>query len=527
MIGARLPAIRHQALVSLLLGALALWSAYIVSGWISTQQDQMLIFAAMGLGLLIVAFMILRNWRSGFYFFLVWLLFEDLIRKYLSNNMGIYFAKDVLVALTCLSLFLSWRRGKEKLFRPPFLLFLGMFFWFGVIQVFNVYSPSILYGLLGLKLYFYYVPLMFVGYALIRNEEDLQRFFLVNLVLASVISGLGIIQAIIGPTFLNPADLDPQIRALSRLQRTAPLTGEIVNVPSSVFVSAGRYGWYLELAAILALAATGYLVLAKKRGVFITLSAMCMIILAILFSGSRGAMVIIGISALGIAAGFFWGANWRSGQIQKLSRSFALSLFLVAAAVLLAMVAIPHALNSQWAFYSETLSPTSSSSEIGFRTWDYPIQNIYDAISEPHWLVGNGIGTASLGTQYVSQLLHQPPPPIGVENGFGTLIVELGFLGPILWVLWVSALLIAVWRIVRRLKGTRFFPIGFAIWWLLFLILIPMTFGGMPSYQNYVLNAYLWLMVGVLFRLPVLLNAPATASAKLQSSLRARNLPAR
>jgi len=527
MIGVRLPAIRHQALVSLLLGALALWSGYIVSGWISTQQDQMLVFAAMGLGLVIVAFIILRNWRSGFYFFLVWLLFEDLIRKYLSNNMEVYFAKDVLVALTCLSLFLSWRRGKEQLFRPPFLLFLGMFFWFGVIQVFNVYSPNILYGLLGLKLYFYYVPLMFVGFALIRDEEDLRRFLLVNLVLALVISGLGIAQAIIGPTFLNPADLDPQIRALSQLQRTAPLTGEVVNVPSAVFVSAGRYGWYLELAAILGLAATGYLILARKRGKFIALPAMGVIILAILFSGSRGAMVVTGMSTVAIAAGFFWGANWRSGQIQKLSRGFARSLIVVVAAILLAMVAIPHALNSQWAFYSETLSPASSKSEIGFRTWDYPIQNIYDALSEPHWLVGNGIGTASLGTQYVSQFLHQPPPPIGVENGFGSLIVELGFLGPVLWILWVSALLIAAWRMVRRVKGTRFLPVGFAIWWLLFLVLIPLTFGGLPSYQNYVLNAYLWLMVGILFRLPVLLNTQAPGPAKLQQSWRTRRLLAR
>jgi len=80
---------------------------------------------------------------------------------------------------------------------------------------------------------------------------------------------------------------------------------------------------------------------------------------------------------------------------------------------------------------------------------------------------------------------------------------------------------------VRRVKGTRFLPVGFAIWWLLFLVLIPLTFGGLPSYQNYVLNAYLWLMVGILFRLPVLLNTQAPGPAKLQQSWRTRRLLAR
>jgi len=46
-------------------------------------------------------------------------------------------------------------------------------------------------------------------------------------------------------------------------------------------------------------------------------------------------------------------------------------------------------------------------------------------------------------------------------------------------------------------------------------LLVPQTFGGLFSYQNYVCNAYLWLLVGMLFRLPDLLAhsvAPAVVS---------------
>jgi hypothetical protein len=40
----------------------------------------------------------LNHLRNGLYSFLAWLWFEDFARKYLGNNMAIYFANDFLVA---------------------------------------------------------------------------------------------------------------------------------------------------------------------------------------------------------------------------------------------------------------------------------------------------------------------------------------------------------------------------------------------------------------------------------------------
>ncbi len=50
--------------------------------------------------------------------------------------------------------------------------------------MFNQNSPSIWYGLLGFKVYFYYVPLLFIGYALVRNDEELGKFLRANALLA-------------------------------------------------------------------------------------------------------------------------------------------------------------------------------------------------------------------------------------------------------------------------------------------------------------------------------------------------------
>jgi hypothetical protein len=153
--------------------ALAILLAWQVGSAISGKDERALIFAAAGLVGFFVVVTIFRNWRTGFYLFLVWMLFEDLFRKYMDNGIALFFGKDILAALIYISFFAAVRKGREKRFRAPFLLFLSLFFLLGVVQVFNQNSPHILYGLLGFKTYFYYIPFMYVGYALIRGDEDL------------------------------------------------------------------------------------------------------------------------------------------------------------------------------------------------------------------------------------------------------------------------------------------------------------------------------------------------------------------
>ncbi len=113
----------------------------------------------------------------------------------------LFFGQDVLIGFAYVSFFVAYRKGREKLLRPTFLIPLALFAWLAAAQIFNPNSPSILYGLLGFKLYFYYVPLLFLGYALIRNEEDLRKFLVVNASLAGIISALGVAQTILGNNF--------------------------------------------------------------------------------------------------------------------------------------------------------------------------------------------------------------------------------------------------------------------------------------------------------------------------------------
>src|ERR1700730_5612314 len=168
---------------------------------------------------------ILKNWRNGVYFFFTWLLFEDFARKFLSNNMMIYFAKDFLLIVVYVSFIIAYQRKSVQTIRPPFLVPLLLFVWFGIMQMFNPASTTIVFGILGVKLFYSYIPLFFLGYALINNEVELRRFFQVNAYLALIVVGLGIAQSILGPSFLNPANPAEEIRALSTLYRIAPVSG--------------------------------------------------------------------------------------------------------------------------------------------------------------------------------------------------------------------------------------------------------------------------------------------------------------
>ncbi len=503
-----------QQFITLAVWLIGLWVAWTLGHWVADAQTHLLMVVAIGFALLVIGLVILHNWRAGFYFFLVWLLFEDLIRKYLGNNMAIFFAKDCLAALTYISLLVAIRRKQARAFHPPFLVFLSLFFWFAVLQVFNPYSPSVFYGFLGLKVDFFYIPLMFLAYALIRDERDLHRFLLIFMLLAVVISGLGIAQGILGPQFLNPPTLQHDIRELGSLEKITPLTNQIFFLPCSVFVSSGRFALYLVLAIIVGLGSAGYFVLSSLKGRVVMYIGIGTLAIATLLSGSRSGLLFSLISTLALFSAFLWGAPWRWGRGRRLVRVLRRSLIFASLGLAAFMLIFPTAMASRLGFYSETLLPSSSAYELGERSWTYPMGELVKAFSGPHWVVGNGTGTDTLGAQYVSEILKKPMPTVAVEEGFGQLIAEMGILAPFLWILWTAVTVAACWKVNRSLKETRFFPLSVAIVWYAFVLLFAMSYLGLDAYQNYVNNAFLWLLIGVLFRLPDLASRTSVLPAQ-------------
>src|SRR5258706_1921610 len=445
-----------------------------------------LTFVAIAAAGVVFAVRILKNWRQGLYIFFGWLFVEDFVRKYLGNNMVVYFAKDFLVILIYISFYAERRNLKEKtVFRPPFLMPLLVFLWFAIAQVFNPGSPSVFYGFLGLKLYFLYIPLMYLGYALVDSELELRKFFMFNAALIFVVAMLGIAQSVIGPGFLNPATIQEDIRDLSTLYRESPITGQIAYRPNSLFVSVGRFQNLLVAGWIIMVGFGGYLVLRTRKGrtaAFVTIGVLAG---AAVMSTSRGVIMWCGGSSLVIAVAFIWGAPWRQKEATRVMRSIQRVVLLGGLAMIILSAIFPEHVNSRLAIYSETLSPYSTASELAFRTRDYPLKNFMAAFTTPRWIEGYGTGTASLGIQYVARILHAPNTGVGVENGYGQLVIEMGILGLILWLVLGATVSISAWHIVSRLRGSPWFPVAFVIFWFAFLVVFPMGSTSIIFYQDF------------------------------------------
>lgn len=505
---------RNPFLLLALLGG-GLLVAYRSADAILSNDVPTLVLIGMAFICCAIVISILNDWRRGLYMMLCWLLVEDLFRKYLGNNMAIFFAKDLLAAVVYLSFFLAWRRKEVEILRPPFYVPLVILIWFCFCQVFNPSSTSLIFGLLGMKLFFYYAPLMLVGYALVDTETALRKFFTVNMAMICLIASLGIIQAIVGHTFLNPTLPQEEIRELSSLYRVAPISGAIVYRPTSVFVSTGRFGDFLLVAWPLTLGYVGYLLLRHKKGRIFASITLTITFGAAVLSASRGLFMSTLLSTIGCIIAFLWGAPKHEGGTVRILRAIQRSLFGITLAVALLLATYPDALLGRLAVYTETLSPYSPASELSHRTGEYPMRNLIAAFSYPQWPYGYGIGGTALGTQYIVRYFNVRPAVSGVESGYGELIIEIGAFGLLLWLLWTGATVGACAKIVRRMKGSPYLPVAFVIFWYTAALLFPYTYAGIQAYEDYILNAYLWLLLGILFRLPHLkLSAEYAAAAK-------------
>jgi hypothetical protein len=223
-----------------------------------------------------------------------------------------------------------------------------------------------------------------------------------------------------------------------------------------------------------------------------------------LMSASRGVFMWNAGIALVVAAGFLWGAPWRQGEAIRVLRTIQRTVLFAGVSIIVLMTIFPDEVGSRIAIYTETLMPDSSASELVHRTQTYPLQQLGYAFDHPLWPYGYGIGTCTLGTQYVNRILGVKPMYVGVESGFGNLVVELGIVGLLLWIVLGFSIAFSAWQVVLKLKGTPWFPISFVIFLFSVLLFFPMTFVSFSAYQDFVINAYFWLFMGVLFRLPEL-----------------------
>src|SRR5258708_39574321 len=102
MLNARIPAMKSQALVGFGFFFLSTCIALGIGIKIADNDVRSMIYGALMFAGCVVAITALRNWRTGFYMFFVWMMFEDFVRKYMGNGLVLFFGKDILLGIVYL-----------------------------------------------------------------------------------------------------------------------------------------------------------------------------------------------------------------------------------------------------------------------------------------------------------------------------------------------------------------------------------------------------------------------------------------
>jgi hypothetical protein len=266
----------------------------------------------------------------------------------------------------------------------------------------------------------------------------------------------------------------------------------------------------MTLMTTLSLGVLVYFLVAGKgwKSLFIPALSLGLCITAQTLCGVRGSFVLALMSLVILLPLMLWNVLRSHGALpQQLSKWF-LSFSVVFICALAIIYTFPGEVNARWQLYIQTLLPGSEHSAVEHRAWEFPLRQFRAGATAPLSPIGYGTGNASQALLYVPRLFGVPLPdaPLAGESGFGTITAEFGYLGLVLWLVLIGSILYTGGRVVCQLYKTHLFPIGLALFWVIILVQVASLYLSIMAYQNFVNNVYLWISVGMLFKLPVLLD---------------------
>lgn len=421
------------------------------------------------------------HWRQAVLLLFLWLPIEDQFRKMLENSLAVYFVKDAIVVYILIASHAGTPSGLSlRMFPRPLARIL---FWGLLLHMIGCFHPALaprVVALLGLKVTFSYVVLFPVGYAFASDERKLRSLMRLVVATAVVVALLGIQQAFSESPFLLPERSD----ALEETQLWETRAG--FRYVTSTFISPGRFVLFLLNAFAIAVAAFIWDGLTVGRRVVYAL-AILTVVVSLLTSGGRTGVVSLAVLAPAMsylalrsddAAAVF------RGRVTAARRMF----LLVAAAMLVvtALAVLVPQIAAMLRFYWDSLEYDGPPVRLG-----YVVEDLQQRVGLGEWLVGHGTGSASVGTQYVSETLGMV-----VEGGYAITIWELGGLGLAFYVL----LAIELCRVVLPLRqrsvsaplSALLAAYGPLVLWQLWAINLLA-----PVLQQYVVAIFLWFFAGV------------------------------
>lgn len=439
---------------------------------------------AVAVGVVAVIWGVLLNrWQRGIYGLLVFLPFAGIVTLALHPWSGpellnpvLY--KDFLFVIPAYFGFLGTivlRRQRIDLLPWEIKFFTWAFGGLVIAQMANPGVPTPMVGLIGAKVWMFYLPLLALGFALLHNRNDLVMLLRLLAVLAVVPCLVGIGEVLLARVMGYQAAMNA-IYGEEAIGVTQSFTafqvggGVIARIPST-FPSVTQYFGYT-----LAMLVPCYAVWRSDPSPRWRRAGFCMlglVAVASLVSGARGAFVFVPLLLL-LMAGFDRGSRGIFTIILGLGGATAAALFILQASAVPVFKFIS-------GLFTNYASDTAYS---GF---------VYALTSAPF---GNGTGTNTGPARYA---FSDPSLFTAVENYHAKIILELGIAGLVLlWGLY-AAIFWRGWRQHRRLESPGLRACSAAVLGLLVALALNSFKGWLVDIDP--MNVYLWLFSGVLLKL--------------------------
>lgn len=424
----------------------------------------------------------LRNWRRSLIWLIAYLPFSGIpvLAVYdhrLAKGLAILL-KDVIFVLPAYAGYAAecWRERRYPTLSRRAAQLLGLVVLIVLIQVFNPNLANPLVGLIGLKVWLFYVPMLALGRDLARDRRVLGRFLAVACVASVVPALVGIAEAVL--VYGGHAGVVYRVygsAASDVTQGFANIEG-VRRIPST-FTFVNQY--YMFAAAMVALTYAWWrLGTVRSRWRFVVFAV---VLVAAFATGERGAFVFIPV--LLVLTLVLEG--------RRVDRRLVVSLGAVVA-VGFALVVVAR------------LSPTGLISNIGAAAAQETRYLLVDgtkrAFDSTIFGLGSGIDTSASRYAYSSAVQFSAVGGRWYEGWYIKAYLELGIIGFLLFFGFVLALLVSAFRIHRELSDPRLRSLSAA---LLGLLIWVLAYSVKAQYVDLdPLDIYFWLFFGLLLGLP-------------------------
>jgi hypothetical protein len=496
------------ALAACILGFLILYASVVVNG-VANILAPIIVVAA--IPLLVMAW---RDWESGIKILLVIVIVEGAVRKWFlpSASEFVYFYKDVLMVVVIFS-YLTKKHKPPLLIKHQLKFFSVILFAFILYAVASISNPSLphpLVGLLGVKAYLLYVPLVFLVPRMFTSREKLVAFLKWYLIISLSVAALCAVQ------FVN-ADPDSSLNRYAWDEKTMASAGLEMDVArfqdsaNNDFVRVtGPFSYLSGLAIYLPTAFALLLGLISQRRMgplpkgfrWLYHISLAVVTTATFMTGSRGAVLNLCIMAL-----IFYALSPKKDLLRRLRQAVVGGILIF----ITLTVFFPQAYD---ALYTRTFGGEEKISEGRGRVEEafrLPIDEAGYAGA-----FGYGVGATQNAVPVLMSKLSLPfvgeKIPIYYESESGRLMLELGIIGYVLHLflrLGIFFTLLSACFSIRDVESKSLAIAAVAA------LIFPLFIGG--AVTQHTQNVYQWFLIGIPL---AMLNAEKLSGKNIDSGSR-------